>query len=298
MNAPSLAELQTILKLAIPMAHGAGAILRDGLKNIAPSAVTYKSAETDPVTEYDHKAEAYLVAALRQRFPTHKIVGEEGGAYEALSAESLVLSGEAQSPINMAAAKDTELSTKHSLEWQIDPLDGTVNFAHGFPWFSVSMGLLCDGQPVAGVVYHPMLDETFSAILGGGAQRNGWPIHVSKTQPLSKALLNTGFPYDRRTSLQNNFDPFVQFQRVSQEVRRLGSAALDCCTVACGQMDGYWEMKIKPHDIAAGILIVREAGGSVTDFSGGNDIFAKAQIIASNGLIHEDMQKVLSVYTA
>ena len=290
MNTPSLAELQSILKTAIPIAHGAGAILREGLKHIATSQINYKSNETDPVTEYDHKGEAYIVAALKQHFPTHKIVGEEGGAYEVLSPESSVHSDRS------SMIKDLALRPQHSFEWQIDPLDGTVNFAHGFPWFSVSMGLLCAGQPVAGVVYQPMMDDTFSAILGGGAQRNGWPIHVSKTQPLSKALLNTGFPYDRRTSLQNNFDQFVHFQRVSQEVRRMGSAALDCCMVACGCMDGYWEMKIKPHDIAAGMLIVREAGGSVTDFSGGDAILAKQQIVASNGLIHAAMLQELSAF--
>lgn len=263
----SLSELQSILQLTIPIAQGAGAILRDGLRNMTANQVAYKSA-TDPVTEYDHKSEAYIVAALRQHFPQHHIVGEEGGTYEV----------------------PTSISP---WQWQIDPLDGTVNFAHGYPLFSVSMGLLHDGVPVLGVVYNPMSDELFSAVQGGGAHLNGQPIRVSQHAPLTRALLNTGFPYDRRTSPDNNFDLFIRFQRASLEVRRIGSAALDCCMVACGRMDGYWEMKIKPHDISAGIIIVREAGGTVTDFDGANDIIPKQRIVASNGLIHEEMLAVI-----
>jgi len=270
----SLSELQSILQLTIPIAKGAGAILREGLRNMSAHQVAYKSA-TDPVTEYDHKSEAHIVAALRQHFPHHHIVGEEGGAYEVPS-----------------DAERSPLSTS-TWQWQIDPLDGTVNFAHGYPLFSVSMGLLRDGVPVLGVVYNPMNDELFSAAQGGGAHLNGQPIRVSQNAPLTRALLNTGFPYDRRTSPDNNFDLFVRFQRASLEVRRIGSAALDCCMVACGRMDGYWEMKIKPHDISAGIIIVREAGGTVTDFDGADDIIKKQRIVASNGLIHEEMLAVI-----
>jgi myo-inositol-1(or 4)-monophosphatase len=178
-------------------------------------------------------------------------------------------------------------------EWQVDPLDGTVNFAHGFPIFSVSMGLLLDGRPVLGVVYSPIYDELFAGARGCGATLNGRRIRVSSTPALSRSLLNTGFPYDRRTSALNNFETFLRFQRRAQEVRRVGSAALDLCMVACGRMDGYWELKIKPHDIAAGIAIAREAGAVITDFNGDDAVFARSEIVASNGLIHHEMLEVI-----
>ena len=264
-------ELSDILQTVIPIAHGAGAILREGLQHVADAGaadrIAYKSAETDPVTEYDHRSEAYIVEQLTKRFPAHHIVGEEGGAYATPQGSSY--------------------------EWHVDPLDGTVNFAHGFPIFAVSLGLLVDGIASVGVVYNPITEETFIATRGGGAVLNGRPIHVSATPVLSRALLNTGFPYDRRTSPENNFDNFLAFQRASQEVRRVGSAALDCCTVACGRMDGYWELKIRSWDIAAGLLIVQEAGGRVTDFDGAQAMLAKRRIVASNGRIHDEMLSVL-----
>ena len=239
------------------------------------------------MTEYDHKSEAFIVAALREAFPDHAIVGEEGGAYE-LKIENEELRKSGRAPVSQFSILNSQFL------WQVDPLDGTVNFAHGFPVFSVSLGLLQDGVPVVGVVYNPMSDELFSACKGGGAHFNGRPIRVSRTATLDRALLNTGFPYDRRTSADNNFDAFLRFQRASQEVRRVGSAALDLCMVACGRMDGYWEMKIKPHDISAGIVIVREAGGYVTDYDGGDAMFERSRIVASNGLIHDEMLAVLN----
>lgn len=264
-------ELSEILQIAIHIAHGAGAILREGLQHVAEASavarIAYKSAETDPVTEYDHRSEAYIVEQLTKHFPAHHIVGEEGGAYAA--------------------------NSHSAFEWHVDPLDGTVNFAHGFPVFAVSLGLLIDGVPSVGVVYNPVTEETFTATRGGGAALNGRPIQVSATAVLSRALLNTGFPYDRRTSPENNFEPFLAFQRASQEVRRVGSAALDCCTVACGRMDGYWELKIRSWDIAAGLLIVQEAGGRVTDFDGATDMLSKRRIVASNGRIHDEMLSLL-----
>ncbi len=262
--------LRHILDEAIRIAHGAGDILREGHARIADVQVDYKSA-TDPVTEYDHRSEAFIVGSLQTAFPDHAIVGEEGGDY------------------TVVGVRDGA-----SLQWQVDPLDGTVNFAHGFPVFSVSIGLLRAGVPVLGVVYNPMSDEMFSAVAGSGAHLNNKRITVSRTTSLDRALLNTGFPYDRRTSPDNNFDAFLRFQRASQEVRRVGSAALDLCAVACGRMDGYWEMKIKPHDISAGIIIVREAGGLITDYAGGDNMLAARQVVASNGLIHTEMLSVLN----
>ena len=280
-NEPALLHM---LYHAINIARGAGAILREGYAQFEAraGAVTYKQADVDPVTEYDQRSEAFIVAALRKAFPAHRIVGEEGGDYGVPSSEFQVHS----SP----GTRNFELGT---CEWQIDPLDGTVNFAHGFPLFSVSMGLLVDGVPALGVVYDPVREELFAGATGCGATLNGKPIRVSNTPSLSRALLTTGFPYDRRTSPLNNFEMFIAFQRKSQEVRRLGSAALDLCYVACGRLDGYWEMKIKPHDIAAGIAILREAGGTVTDFAGGGDMLNVNQIVASNGLIQREMLDVI-----
>jgi myo-inositol-1(or 4)-monophosphatase len=267
---PSLAH---ILEQAVAIARGAGEILRAGFEQVAGQRAAldmrFKSSEFDPVTEFDHRSEAFIVAALQRAFPDHRIVGEEGGGY--------------------APADDSA----PCCEWHVDPLDGTVNFAHGFPAFAVSLGLLVEGQPALGVVYDPIADALFSAAHGLGAALNGRPIHVSTTDALARALLNTGFPYDSHTSDENNFAHFIAFQKLSQGVRRVGSAALDLCTVACGRMDGYWELKIKPHDIAAGIVIVREAGGVVTDFAGGQAMFALQQVVASNGLLHAAMLGVL-----
>lgn len=267
----STPHLLNVLEQAIAIARGAGAILREGYLQIAEArevlAVDYKAQDVDPVTQFDHRSEAYIVESLQRCFPDHAIVGEEGGTYSQ--------------------------SQSARFQWQVDPLDGTVNFAHAFPVFSISLGLLDEGVPVLGVVYDPIHDELYSAAVGLGATLNGRPIRVSKTPSLSRALLNTGFPYDRRTSRENNFDHFLRFQRAAQEVRRVGSAALDLCWVAYGRMDGYWELKIKPHDIAAGIVIVREAGGRVTDFDGGDQMLMRQQVVASNGLIHEAMLSVL-----
>lgn len=284
-------RLNVILAEAIRIAREAGGILRRGLTQIEAErgrvGVQYKSSETDPVTEFDHRSEAFIVDALQSAFPDHRIVGEEGGIYEFRIENDELRNSAADAALSAQATRNSEF------EWHVDPLDGTVNFAHGFPIFSVSLGLLDHGEPILGVVYNPMSDELFAAAGGRGATLNDTPIRVSPTPTLSRSLLNTGFPYDRRTSAENNFQHFLAFQRTAQEVRRVGSAALDLCTVACGRMDGYWELKIQPHDIAAGIVIVREAGGVVTDFDGNNDMFQCRRIVASNGLIHEEMLNVL-----
>jgi len=269
-------QLTHILEQAIIIARGAGEILRAGFEQItarrAALDLRFKSTDFDPVTEYDHRSEAFIVASLQRAFPEHFVLGEEGGTYAAVETGDGAL----------------------RFEWHVDPLDGTVNFAHGFPAFAVSLGLLVNGWPALGVVYDPMADEMFSAAHGLGATLNGHPIRVSTTDALARALLNTGFPYDCHVSEENNFAHFIAFQKRTQGVRRVGSAALDLCTVACGRMDGYWELKIKPHDIAAGIVIVREAGGVVTDFAGGQAMLTLNQIVASNGLLHAAMLNVLS----
>jgi myo-inositol-1(or 4)-monophosphatase len=274
-GAPSSSDdaLNDILSITLHIARGAGTILREGLVAIQThrdATLKFKSSDIDPVTEYDVRSEKHIVTELQQHFPEHRIVGEEGGAYASLKGRS----------------------TAAHYEWHIDPLDGTVNFAHGFPIFCVSMGLLIDGVPAVGVVFNPASDEMYAAARGHGATCNGAPIRVSRTPTLKRALLVTGFPYDTHTT-DSNLAEFVGFQHATQATRRLGSAALDMCYVASGQMDGYWEMKIKPHDIAAGILLIREAGGVVTDFDGADAMLDTGEIVGSNGLLQADMLAVI-----
>lgn len=250
------------LSIATDIARAAGAILREGYSQ--KKNITLKGA-VDLVTEYDHRSEALIVARLRAAFPAHAIRAEEG--------------------TNNATASD--------YEWLVDPLDGTTNFAHGFPVFSVSLALTECGQLRVGVVYDPLRDELFAAEAGQGATLNGAPIHVSTETDLSRALLATGFPYDLRTNPHNNFAQFIQFQLRSQTVRRAGSAALDCCWVAAGRLDGYWEYRVKPWDVGAGALIAREAGGRVTTAEGAEDFLGREAIVVSNGHIHQQMLTVL-----
>lgn len=267
---PSLAD---ILAEAVAIARGAGAILREGLAAVEArrgAVVQFKTTDIDPVTEYDVKSEQYIVGELQRLFPSHRIIGEEGGDYASESPET----------------------ADSNYTWYIDPLDGTVNFSHGFPYFCVSMGMLVDGVPSVGVIYNPIADQMYAAARGGGATRNGVSIRVSNTMELKRALVITGFPYDTHIH-DSNMKNFLGFQRTAQATRRIGSAALNLCHTAVGQMDGYWEMKTKPHDIAAGIVLVREAGGMVTDFDGGEDMLQTCCIVASNGLIHGDMLEVV-----
>ncbi|MCS7059639.1 MAG: inositol monophosphatase family protein [Anaerolineae bacterium] len=263
-----------LLDTAVTLAHGAGAILLEGLTYIRAgnhAHVRYKSSPGDVVTEYDQRSEAFIVSELRRRYPDHAIVGEEGGAYDPQAAET-------QPP---------------RYEWQIDPLDGTTNFSHGFGLFCVSIGLLIDGIPVLGAVYNPAADELYAAAHGLGATCNGKPIHVSRVNSLQQALLITGFPYDYAHNPRNNLRAFDAFNRRCQAVRRIGSAALDLCFVAAGQIDGYWEANVKAYDIAAGIAIVREAGGLVTDSAGEDAMLSRGEIVASNGLLQPAMLDVL-----
>ena len=267
-------DLEEVLSSAVAIAREAGTILREGIAAIEANRgiteLTFKSTDIDPVTEYDVRSEQYIVSELQRLYPTHRIVGEEGGTYE----------------------QPRHAPNGHDYEWQIDPLDGTVNFAHGFSIFCVSIGLVIDGVPALGVVYAPLHDELYASSRGHGATRNGVPIHVSVIPTLKRALVVTGFPYDTHIN-DTNLPEFVAFQHTTQAVRRFGSAALDLCYVAAGQMDGYWEMSIKAHDIAAAIAIVREAGGTVTDFDGGDSMLDSGFIVASNRLLHQPMLDVL-----
>ncbi len=221
----------------------------------------------DLVTEMDHRSEEYLLGEIRRQYPDHTIYSEEAG----------------------------HLSGTSEATWYIDPLDGTLNYAHGLPIFCVSMAFMQAGSMRLAVIYDPMQDEMYTAERGQGAFLNGEPIHVSGVEQLIDSLLVTGFPYDIQTSSRNNLDHFSHFARLTQGVRRLGSAAIDLCYVAAGRFDGYWELGIKPWDIAAGLLIVQEAGGTVSDLKGGADYFkAPHALIAATPAIHPLILKGLN----
>ena len=213
--------------------------------------------DIDLVTDADRASEAAVVASIRERFPSHQILAEEG----------------------------TTGGTSDSFRWIIDPLDGTTNYAHGYPHFAVSVAAERDGVVVAGAVYDPVLDEMFSATLGTGAFLNGCPIAVSPVDDLLRSLLSTGFPYDRRL-FGTNLRRWDYFVRHAQAVRRDGSAALDLCYVGAGRFDAFWEDHLRPWDVAAALLIVSEAGGLVSDFEDGPPDIYCGEIVASNGRIH------------
>jgi myo-inositol-1(or 4)-monophosphatase len=251
--------MQPDLKQITTWALGAGKILKDGFG--LEHRVTHKSA-IDLVTEMDHQSEEFLLGEIQANFPAHSILSEESGAHP----------GDADH------------------QWYVDPLDGTINYAHAVPIFTVSIAYSEHGQLTFAVVYDPMLGEVFAAERGRGAFLNGQPMHVSLTSELIKSLLVTGFPYDVRTAAGNNLDHFAHFVKRTQGVRRLGSAALDLAYVAAGRFDGYWELGIKPWDIAAGALLVEQAGGTVTDLAGGKDYFTPPYaLIAANPILHREI---------
>jgi myo-inositol-1(or 4)-monophosphatase len=251
------------LSVAQHAAVTAGALLREHLGGAR--VISYKGA-IDLVTEMDHRSERTIVEIISAAFPDHGILAEEGASRES--------------------------STDHL--WIIDPLDGTTNYAHGYPNFAVSIGLEQQGELAVGVVYDPLRDELFTAERGRGAFLNSRPLRVSKNDSLIRSLLATGFPYDRAESEQNNLNFFNAMIMACQEIRRSGSAALDLCSVAAGRLDGYWELKLHPWDVAAGSLIVREAGGAVTDLSGIRFGIRDKEIVASNGIIHAQMIDLLN----
>ncbi len=251
------------LELAIDLARRAGALLRDGFGHAAD--VRHKGA-IDLVTEYDLRSERLIVDGIRRAFPQDAWLAEEGG---------LRGSGDAR--------------------WLIDPLDGTVNFAHGVPIFAVSLAFAQAGDPVIGVIYDPLRDELFQACAGAGAFLNGRRLAVAHPSGLNDSLLVTGFAYDIRTSADNNLDHYAAFALRSQGVRRLGSASLDLAYVAAGRFDGYWEISVEAWDVAAGVLLVREAGGLATRVDGGDEVLAPPiSAVAANPRLHAEMMAVLS----
>lgn len=257
-------DLKEIAKVGEAVVREAGRYLRENLGRRVEAS--YKGA-VDLVTPFDLGAQEILVGRLAAAFPTHGFLAEEG----------------------LARAGTSEC------RWIIDPLDGTTNFAHAFPIFSVSAALECAGRLALGFVYDPMRDEMFRAEAGRGAFLNGVPVRVSGTSELGRSLLATGFPYDVRISPENNLDHWGRFIVRAQAIRRCGSAALDLSYVACGRFDGFWELKLKPWDVAAGTLLVAEAGGRVTDFTGRPFTWEAPGIVAANGHIHPAILEVLSM---
>jgi len=219
--------------------------------------IEYKG-EADLVTVADRKSEALILERLRSRWPSHDVVGEEGASIE----------------------------TGSDYRWYLDPLDGTTNFAHGFPVFCISMALEYKGQRIAGVVYDPTRPELFSAERGRGAYLNGERIHVSKTANLAECLVATGFPSHKRHKNPNIFF-YHQITLKTHGVRRAGSAALDLASVAAGRFDGFWEFNLNPWDTAAGVLLVEEAGGKVSDFHDGEFQLSSRETVATNGIVHD-----------
>ncbi|MGA8100825.1 MAG: inositol monophosphatase family protein [Candidatus Acidiferrales bacterium] len=247
------------LEVAMEAAREAGDIVMAGFDN--PKKISYKS-EVDIVTETDKRSEAAIITRLRNHFPQHAIVAEEGGGGSTPASRYV---------------------------WHVDPLDGTTNFAHGFPVFAVSIGLVEDGEPIAGVVLNPWTRELFSAARGAGAYLGQKPIHVSRVAKLAESLLGTGFPV-RKRSANPNIHYYGEFTLRSHGIRRAGAAALDLCSVACGRFDGFWEFGLHSWDVAAGMIIITEAGGKISDFAGGPYHPGDHVILASNGLIHKEME--------
>jgi myo-inositol-1(or 4)-monophosphatase len=248
------------LEVAIAAAEAAGEVLRDGFGQ--HQEIKFKG-EVDLVTKADENAEQAIKQVLQKTFPNYGMLAEEGG----------------------------ELKGGENVRWIVDPLDGTTNFAHGLPLFCTSIALERDGEVVLGVVYDPVANETYIAERGGGATLNGGPIVVSDTDDPIRALLATGFPYDR-DEMPAALELFGRFAVRTQGMRRLGSAALDLCYVAAGRLDGYYERGVKAWDIAAGTLILSEAGGRVTNYAGHELDLEVGEVVASNGLLHADLLRV------
>lgn len=252
-----------MLAFATDLVRQAGRIIRENYEETME--VGHKSTTIDLVTDVDHAAEELLVDAIRSRYPEHAVLAEEGRG----------------------------TSQPSEYRWVIDPLDGTVNYAHGFPMFSVSVAVRRSQETILGIVYDPLRDELFTAEKGAGAKLNGEPLHVSATQRLGDSLIATGFPYSRATRTDNNVAEFSRLVTRVQGIRRAGSAALDMAYVAAGRLDGYWEQHLNPWDWAAGVLLVAEAGGRLSDLAGQPWSLDKAKIVATNGLIHAELVDAL-----
>ncbi len=252
------------IDVAVTAARAAGKILMDGLGNLHASQIQAKSA-FDFVTNIDHASEQLILGQLRAAYPTHSFKTEESGTFRNSSPYC----------------------------WIIDPLDGTNNYIHSFPFFSVSIALEFKGELILGVIYDPLRDELFSAEKGQGAFLNDRRIEVTREHDLSRCMLATGFPFKDKELLCLYLQTFESIFGKVSGIRRAGSAALDLAYVACGRVDGFWEIKLHLWDIAAGVIILREAGGRMTDVSGGDDYLSTGNIIATNGFIHESISSIV-----
>jgi myo-inositol-1(or 4)-monophosphatase len=264
MNDDSL-NLPALLHAALEAARAAAALVETGWRH--HPATDHKRARVDLVTRFDRESEALLRARLT-RTTSFPVVGEEEGGERARGAGAPT--------------------------WYVDPLDGTTNFVHGHPFWCISIGLIAGTDPVLGVVVAPALHLEWTGVAGAQARRNGEECRVSEVAHLDDALLATGFPYDRRTSDDNNFDAFVAIKKKCQAVRRCGSAAIDLCFVADGTYDGYWEKKLGPWDVAAGSAIALAAGGRISDYAGRPADVTHGNVVASNGRIHDELVAELS----
>ncbi len=264
-------EIQSYLDVALTASIKAGKILKRFWGKL--SDIREKKISGDLVTEADKSSEDEIIKVLRSNYPTHSILAEESGMHSGGKSEFL---------------------------WAIDPLDGTTNYAHQFPFVAVSIALLYRGKPVVGVVHNPIMKEVFSAGRDCGSFLNQRRLHVSNVNSLEKSLLATGFSYRRRETLDNNFREFCHLTNKTQGVRRAGSASLDLAYVAAGQLDGFWENELNPWDIAAGVLLVEEAGGKVSSYDKTPLDFMKPKILATNNLLHhalsEELQAVSSSF--
>lgn len=253
-----------MIQLAIEAALETGKFLKESVGKILEVESKF-GQETNLVTQIDKKAEEIIINKIKAKYPDHDFLAEESGSHN----------------------KQSEV------RWIIDPLDGTLNFTHGVPLFSVSIAVEVKGVVVAGVVYEPNLDELFTAEKGKGAFLNGKPIHVSRVDTLIESMMVTGFPYTIQDNPDNAVQHFVNMLMKAQGIRRLGSAAVDLCYVACGRFDGFWEVCLSPWDMAAGVLLIQEAGGRFTDLSGKPSSIYNKQVLMTNGLIHEKTIEVL-----
>ncbi len=252
--------IELLAKCATEAALKAGSILREGFGSTFK--ISNKSGINNLVTEYDYKAEKVVMDTIKSYFAEHHFLAEESGS----------------------TGKDDA-----DFQWIIDPLDGTVNFAHAIPIFSISIAVRKGQEILCGVIYNPMLDELFVAKTGQGACLNGIPIRVSNTESISRSLLVTGFPYNVNENPHNCVDTFVNIVQSGIPIRRLGSAALDLAYVAAGRFDGFWESSLFPWDMAAGFLLVKEAGGTISQYDGNKFWIDSETILATNGIIHSQV---------
>jgi len=259
-----------LLNCAKDSALKAGEILKDGFGTIFE--IRNKEGKNNLVTEFDLKAEKIIIDNIKSKFSNHSFLAEESGKSGVKS-----------------------FSNPENIRWIIDPLDGTVNYAHNLPIFSVSIAAELNGEIICGVIYQPILNELFYATKGSGAFKNDKQIKVSKNTDIDTAFMVTGFPYNAYSNPGKCIDQFCTVLGKGIPVRRLGSAAMDLAYVASGVFDGFWEVSLKPWDVAAGLLLVKEAGGQISHYDGKRHTFDNESIVASNGLLHKDILKLIKI---